>query len=115
MTRPFQMHNLQNPYITSDFDDRRSRSTSLFYHYPAQNAMLQQKLFQLFNKHPILCWFFVSIGMPLSLLSSVCLATISGTALLFSFLSILQCIFQKYFQYSQIPIFFPRKALICSY
>lgn len=58
MTRPFQMHNLQNPYITSDFDDRRSRSTSLFYHYPAQNAMLQQKLFQLFNKHPMLCWFF---------------------------------------------------------
>ena len=93
MTRPFQMHNLQKPYITSDFDDRRSRSTSLFYHYPAQNAMLQQKLFQLFNKHPILCWFFVSIGMPLSLLLSVCLATISGTALLFSFLSILQCIF----------------------
>ena len=91
MTRPFQMHNIQSPYITSDF--RRSRSTSLFYHYPAQNAMLQQKLFQFFNKHPILCWIFVSVGMPLSLLLSVCLATISGTALLFSFLSILQCIF----------------------
>lgn len=36
MTRPFQMHNIQSSYITSDFDDRRSRSTSLFIIIPCK-------------------------------------------------------------------------------